>query len=400
MPPRANQGPQHLHDSFFKDIFSDVNNARQLILRHAPPALLTKIDLSTLQLYNASFVDDDLGQHFADLVFLVKRKNIKGETYICLLFEHKSYPDRWVSLQLVRYVVRVWEYMHKNKAKRLTLVFPMVVYHGKRTWTVKRNLHALVDLRGLEELARYVPNFDYHLLDMSALEDDALDDAEVVNVALGAMKHIFDDNMRDAFARLVKQLRQLSAAERQRWIKIILSYVGKAASKLDKQDVEQVFSTHEDAETKENLMTLAQQWINEGKQVGLLEGKQVGLLEGEIRGKQVGLLEGEIRGKQVGLLEGEIRGKQVGLLEGEIRGKQVGLLEGEVRGKQVGLRVGRMEVAMRLFRRKFKLVPDDVTRLLNSLTTDQLADFGEAILDFTSIDDGRAWLAAALTPKQ
>ena len=52
-----------------------------------------------------------------------------------------------------------------------------------------------------------------------------------------------------------------------------------------------------------------------------------------------------------------LEGKQVGLHEG----KQLGLLAGEMRGKQMGLFIGRMDVALRLFRRKFKSVPDNVT---------------------------------------
>ena len=52
-----------------------------------------------------------------------------------------------------------------------------------------------------------------------------------------------------------------------------------------------------------------------------------------------------------------LEGKQVGLHEG----KQVGLLAGEMRGKQMGLFIGRMDVALRLFRRTFKSVPDNVT---------------------------------------
>ncbi|MCW1969048.1 MAG: DUF4351 domain-containing protein [Anaerolineae bacterium] len=125
-------------------------------------------------------------------------------------------------------------------------------------------------------------------------------------------------------------------------------------------------------------MTLAQQWI--------LEGKQVGLLEGEQRGKQVGLIEGEQRGKQVGLIEGKqvglIEGKQVGLIEG----KQVGLIE----GKQVGL----LEVNKRLMRRRFQMIPADILQALEQLDSEQLSNFSEALFDFTDLTQVRAWLTA------
>jgi predicted transposase YdaD len=96
-------------------------------------------------------------------------------------------------------------------------------------------------------------------------------------------------------------------------------------------------------------------------------------LEGEIHGKQVGLLEG----KQVGLLEG----KQVGLLEG----KQAGWLE----GKQAGL----IEIATRLFQRRFGNLPLDIALQLRQLSIDRLTEFGEALLDFASVDQARQWLS-------
>lgn len=99
--------------------------------------------------------------------------------------------------------------------------------------------------------------------------------------------------------------------------------------------------------------------------------------EGAMTIAQQLFLEGEIHGKQVGLLEG----KQVGLLEG----KQVGLLE----GKQAGL----IEIATRLFQRRFGNLPLDIALQLRQLSIDRLTEFGEALLDFASVDQARQWLS-------
>ena len=32
-----------------------------------------------------------------------------GSSYVYVLFEHKSYPERLISLHLLRYMVRIWE---------------------------------------------------------------------------------------------------------------------------------------------------------------------------------------------------------------------------------------------------------------------------------------------------
>ena len=262
-----------------------------------------------------------------------------------------------MALQLLRYILLVWEFEHKQGRKKLPVVFPLVVYHGRQKWRVRRDLHGLVDLKDLTGLARYVPSFEYHLFDLTALDDARISGVGLVDVALGAMKHIFDARILGVIEQILQNFRAMPADQRRAALEVVLRYIMSSAETLDKgQFVQLVEDSKYDIEAREDVMTLAQQLI--------LEGKQVGLLEGELRGKQVGLIEGELRGKQMGLL------------------------------------IGRMEVALRLFRRKFKSVPDDVTRLLNHLSADQLADFGEAILDFVSIDDARAWLASLLTPKQ
>ena len=52
---------------------------------------------------------------------------------IYLLFEHKSQPEHWTALQLLRYVVAGGEQYLKQhrKAQRLPPVYPLVLYHGQ-----------------------------------------------------------------------------------------------------------------------------------------------------------------------------------------------------------------------------------------------------------------------------
>lgn len=135
-----------------------------------------------------------------------------------------------------------------------------------------------------------------------------------------------------------------------RYMQIVLRYVMTSATQLSRDQFEQTIQEEFiDKQAQEGAMTIAQQLF----------------------------LEGEIHGKQVGLLEG----KQVGLLEG----KQAGLLE----GKQAGL----IEIATRLFQRRFGNLPLDIALQLRQLSIDRLTEFGEALLDFASVDQARQWLS-------
>lgn len=339
MPPTVSSVPHHPHDAFFKEVFADPANARQLIQRHAPPELVALLDLDTLETFDTGFIDEDLRQHFADLSFRAKLKQ-GSEAYICLLLEHKSYPDKWVALQLVRYELQILDNLRQQGAQHLPAIFPMVVYHGRRRWRVSKQLHGLFDLTGLQSIRQYVPNFKYHLFDLTALDDNSLSEDGLVNAALGAMKHIFDNKIQTQLGQILRRLRGLPRDQMQRAIQIVLRYIMTGATHLTRADFEHVVNTEIDEQLQEGMMTLAQQLILEGKQVGLIEGKQVGLIE----------------------------------------------------GKQVGMQMGLLDITQRQLRRRFGQIPVPIAAKLEHLSASQLADFGEALLDFTSLVQVQAWL--------
>jgi predicted transposase YdaD len=57
------------HDEFFKEIFGDIEHARDLLQGILPLDLREILDLDRLQRENASFLTAQLAEDFADLVF-------------------------------------------------------------------------------------------------------------------------------------------------------------------------------------------------------------------------------------------------------------------------------------------------------------------------------------------
>jgi hypothetical protein len=68
--------------------------------------------------------------------------------YVYFLFEHKSYPDRLVALQLLRYLARFWEQQVSAGQFPLPPIMPLVVYHGER-WIVGGKLCFILNHLGL-----------------------------------------------------------------------------------------------------------------------------------------------------------------------------------------------------------------------------------------------------------
>ena len=97
------------------------------------------------------------------------------EVYILSLIEHKSQVDYDVAMQILRYMVVIWQdYARKQneqkegattrKSFRYPLIIPMVYYEGSRNWTADRNLSSRIECSELAE--QYVPDFTYRLISL------------------------------------------------------------------------------------------------------------------------------------------------------------------------------------------------------------------------------------------
>jgi hypothetical protein len=74
-------------------------------------------------------------------------------------------------------------------------------------------------------------------------------------------------------------------------------------------------------------------------------------------------------------------------------GRAEGLAEGRARGLEMGRQQEALRFVLRALGRRVGLPGPDVQARLEALTTEQLEDLGEALLDFTRPEDLTAWLA-------
>jgi len=135
------------HDRYFQETFSRREIAESFIRHHLPQSPVSQMDFSTLTIVKDSFVDKELQEHFSDILYTVQIK--ENLLYIYLLFEHKSRQERFVSLQILRYMVKIWDQHIKQnpKAKKLPPVFPMVLITEEGNGTFPKNLRTLFRMR-------------------------------------------------------------------------------------------------------------------------------------------------------------------------------------------------------------------------------------------------------------
>ena len=105
------------HDKVFRAAYSNKENARSLLTDKLPAKVLKLVDLDSMEISKDSFIEKDLADYYSDILY---RVNLTGgnQGLIYVLFEHKSYYDKYVHLQLLEYMVKIWR-LYINDQRQL-----------------------------------------------------------------------------------------------------------------------------------------------------------------------------------------------------------------------------------------------------------------------------------------
>ncbi|HEC62456.1 MAG TPA: Rpn family recombination-promoting nuclease/putative transposase [bacterium] len=187
-----NMGIPNPHDRFFKETLSVKENALDFVSGVLPETLREKLDLSTLNIEPTSYVDNKLAESFSDIVYSCTFKHA-AVVKISLLLEHKSSPDPYPHIQLLKYITNIWDQLRKQQRKP-QIGIPIVLYHGKKRWR-KGDMTSYFK-ESDNEFCRFIPSFEYILLDLSKYTHEQIKEGifnrTAVKMWLLLQKHIFD----------------------------------------------------------------------------------------------------------------------------------------------------------------------------------------------------------------
>ncbi|MCS6845935.1 MAG: Rpn family recombination-promoting nuclease/putative transposase, partial [Caldilineales bacterium] len=278
--------PANPHDRFFKQLMADARVAQDFMRHYLPSDVAAALDLSTLALTGESFVDEAFQAHHTDLLFTVQlAEGDDGLVYV--LIEHKSFPDRLVAFQLLRYLVKIWERALRQEG-RLPALVPLVLYHGEVAWRVRPGFRWLVG--GPEVVRRYVPEFEYALCDLSQFSDDEIRGEVTLRAALLVLKHILREDLGPSLARALFLLRDLAHQRTGlEYIETLLRYVTVGSRYLSAEELERTVS-EAFPEGEQIMATIAEKWVEQGLQQGLQQGLSQGKEQGLAEGKREGYL--------------------------------------------------------------------------------------------------------------
>ena len=253
---------------------------------YLPDEITQHINLDTLKMSKDTFVDEELRSHFSDLLYTVKHR--KEDLHLYLLFEHKSSPDSWISLQLLRYMVKIWDLYRKQhpKTKKLPTILPLVLYHGYNKWKIPQEFNALL-AQNDDYLKEYTPNFQYLLHDFSFMSNEEIRGKAILRLTLQLFKHIKDPALADKLPQIINLLQEVSSKQTALEIlEILLRYVVKGTKRFSEQDMTKIFTQ---TSMEDNIMkTFIDDYIEQGLKQGIQQGIQQGMQQGMQQGIQQG----------------------------------------------------------------------------------------------------------------
>jgi hypothetical protein len=165
------------HDSLYHKIFGHPGMVSQLLRDFLAEPWLDDLDLERMERLNAKFHAETSERREGDMIWRIPRHG-GGDTYLMLLLEFQSTPDRWMALRALVYVGLLWQHLVREKQLppdgMLPPVLPVVVYNGDPRWAMPLALRELVGLPADTPLWRYQPDVRYHVVDEGAFSDDDL----------------------------------------------------------------------------------------------------------------------------------------------------------------------------------------------------------------------------------
>jgi hypothetical protein len=159
--------PRRKADAAFRRLFARSDLMADLIRLYVNPQIEDRLDPTTLEHCNGTYVAFDLRERRSDLVWRVRATDERW-FYIYLLLEFQSRVDRFMALRMLGYIALMWQdLMAQNlvpKDGHLSPVLPIVMHSGSSPWTAPRTLTELI-APSLTVLAPMQPAFSYLLLE-------------------------------------------------------------------------------------------------------------------------------------------------------------------------------------------------------------------------------------------
>ncbi len=294
----SNTSERPRHDELFKKVMSEPVAAREFLEYYLPVSFKNKINLSSVKIEQESFVTESLRKKLSDVVYSVSLKNDNidnDKAYVYVLIEHQSSSDYWIAFRLWQYMLLLCE-RHKDanknnsniteeKDKKLPLICPVVVYANDKPYNAPRSFWKLFEDH---KTAKDLMGDEYLLVDLQKQSDNEIEQKKHLGMMEYMLKHIKARDILNLWQSLLEKFASSIEIDKENgyiYIKWLLWYSDAKVSEDKQVELARIISSYLKKEDQEGLMrTIADKYIDEGVQKGMVQGIQIG----EAKGLQIG----------------------------------------------------------------------------------------------------------------
>lgn len=267
--------PPSPHDAVFRQMLTQKAVARDFLQIHLPGHFLQICNLDSLKLESGSFVEENLRNRYADILYSLETE--QGPGYIYALIEHQSTPDKLMAFRMMRYAIAAMQRHLDAGHTTLPLVVPILFYQGlKSPWPHSLNWQSLFSE---PEMAKTLYNSEFPLVDLTAIPDNQILQHQRMAMLELLQKHIRQRDLSELLDQLITLLTQQSLIDPQ--LNVLINYMVKAGN-CENPGVLIRQLAQGAPQYKDQLMTIAE-WLEEK---GRTEGIQLGMQQGLEKGRQ------------------------------------------------------------------------------------------------------------------
>ena len=275
----------HRHDTTFKLAMRDLRVAKEMIQTYLPLATTRTINLNTLAICQASYIDQDHQHSHADILY--SAQSVDGDhAYIYFIWEHQSTYDKHMPLRLLRYTCQIMHDHIKAGHDTLPIVIPALVYNGKQSpYPGSCDLFDGFDNPSLARAQMFKP---FNVLDLSVTTDQELMQAQWSALPNLILKHMYARDFLKAM---------------QNTLPVVIGYLYQQGGEMIAEDMLECIIRYTDISSEQNflemiketsteagdkLMTLYEKLTDLGVKKGIDLGRQEGIDLGVKKGIDLG----------------------------------------------------------------------------------------------------------------
>jgi len=277
-----------IHDSRYKQLFSNPKMLEQLFLSFVHEDFVQHIDFSSATQLNSSFVAEDFKQTESDLIVRVRLKNSEQEIYLFLLIEFQSSPDPTMPIRVLRYLLDFYHSLPKFKQlcrkKSLPPVFPLVLYNGDRKWKYPQSVEELLSTTKLFR-TEFIPKFNMNLMEVNTYQEEVLLKIKNTVSAVFLLENTDISQIETSSEKIVDLIEHEDQETYEYFIRWFLHFVGQ-------EEVDPITFAEINRSPKmfaKKATTFVEMKREEGRVEGLAEGQRNNAIETARKMKEKGM---------------------------------------------------------------------------------------------------------------